>query len=120
MAQAKMLATIANIDKAILLDVDRNSVVERIAGRRTCPKCGHIHNIKFAGSSEFCSECGEKYVVRSDDTAESVNKRLDIFYKETYPVAEYYRTQGKLLTVDAGKNPEYTLEQIVKGLGKQK
>jgi adenylate kinase len=103
-----------------LLNAPREVVIERISGRRTCPKCGHIHNIKFAGNGEYCSECGEKYVVRSDDTPESVNKRLDIFYSETYPIAQYYRSKGKLLEVDAGKNPEYTLEQIVKGLEKQK
>lgn len=116
--QAHLLNGITNIDKVIYLDVDLGIVVDRLAGRRTCPKCSHIHNIKFAGDPDYCSECGTKYVVRSDDTEEAIKKRLDTFVKKTMPIVDYYRSLGKVLEVNANVDPEFTLKQITEGLGK--
>ncbi len=118
LTQAMLLDSITKIDKVVFLDIDFDTVVARIAGRRTCPKCGHIHNINFAGDKNKCSLCGTKYVVRSDDTEESIKKRLETFSKQTLPIVDYYKKQGKVLTVDANKTPATVLEQIVKGLGK--
>lgn len=115
--QAKMLETIATIDKVIYLDVDLSIVVKRLSGRRTCPKCSHIHNISFAGDPDYCSVCGTKYTVRSDDTEDAIKKRLETFVSKTLPIVDYYKEQGKVLTVNASVSPENTLEQIVKGFG---
>ena len=115
--QAYLLEKITKIDKVIYLEVDFNNVIERLTGRRTCPKCNHIHNIKYSGDPENCSICGTKYIIRSDDTAEAINKRLATFAEKTMPIVDYYKNKGLVLTVDANKNPEYTLEQILKGLG---
>lgn len=115
--QAYLLEKITQIDKVIYLDVDFNNVIERLTGRRTCPKCNHIHNIKYSGDPENCSVCGTKYIIRSDDTAEAINKRLATFAEKTLPIVKYYKQKGLVLTVDANKNPEYTLQQILKGLG---
>lgn len=116
--QAHLLEKITKIDKVIFLDVDYNIVIDRITSRRTCPKCGHIHNIHFAGSPDICSECGEKYIVRSDDTEEAIKKRLDTFNKKTLPIVDYYKKQGLVLSVDASVDPKHILDQIVKGLAK--
>lgn len=116
--QAYLLENIASIDKVIYLDVDMSIIVDRLAGRRTCPKCSHIHNIKFAGDPDYCSECGTKYVVRSDDTEDAIKKRLATFTQKTLPIVDYYRKQGKVLEVNANVDPEYTLKQITEGLGK--
>lgn len=116
--QAHLLEDITTIDKVIFLDVDFSIVIERITGRRTCPKCGHIHNIKYAGDPDNCSVCGTKYVVRSDDTEEAIKKRLATFTEKTMPIVDYYKQKGLVVSVDAGKNPEYTMEQIMNALGK--
>lgn len=116
--QAHLLEDITTIDKVIFLDVDFSIVIERITGRRTCPKCGHIHNIKYAGDPDNCSVCGTKYVVRSDDTEEAIKKRLATFTEKTMPIVDYYKQKGLVVSVDAGKNPEYTMEQIMSALGK--
>lgn len=116
--QAKLLENIAKVDKVIFLDVDFSIVIERITGRRTCPKCSHIHNIKYPGDPDYCSVCGTKYVVRSDDTEEAIKKRLATFTEKTLPIVDYYKEKGLVVTVDAGKNPDYTMEQIMVALGK--
>lgn len=116
--QAKLLDGIAKVDKVIFLDVDFSIVIERITGRRTCPKCSHIHNIKYAGDPEYCSVCGTKYVVRSDDTEEAIRKRLATFTEKTLPIVDYYKEKGLVVSVDAGKNPEFTIKQIMDALEK--
>lgn len=116
--QAKLLDGIAKVDKVIFLDVDFSIVIERITGRRTCPKCSHIHNIKYSGDPDYCSVCGTKYVVRSDDTEEAIQKRLATFTEKTMPIVDYYKAKGLVVTVDAGKNPEFTMKQIMDALEK--
>jgi adenylate kinase len=39
-------------------------------------------------------------VLRSDDTPETLAHRLEVYYKNTAPLIEYYRRQGKLKTMD--------------------
>lgn len=116
MNQAHLLDDIAKIDKVIFLEVDRDIVIERIGGRRTCPNCGHIHNIKFAGDPEKCSVCGTKYIVRADDTREAIEKRLNIFSVQTLPIIQYYKQKGLVLSIDASQTPEHSLKQIIEGL----
>lgn len=117
MDQAYLLKKITSIDKVIYLDVDFSIVIDRIAGRRTCPNCSHIHNIKYPGDPDYCSVCGTKYIIRADDTEEAIKKRLTTFVEKTLPIVEYYKQKGLVLQVDASLNPEHTLSQIIKGLG---
>ena len=117
-SQMQLLKKITQVDKVLYLDVDYDTVIDRIGGRRTCPKCGYIHNIKFAGDPENCSQCGTKYVTRSDDTEEAIKKRLETFQQQTIPVVEYFRKKNLVIDIDASKDPEHTLKQILKGLGK--
>lgn len=39
-------------------------------------------------------------VARADDTPETLKNRLAVYYKNTAPLLEYYKKQGKLVTVD--------------------
>ncbi|MDE2162099.1 MAG: adenylate kinase [Alphaproteobacteria bacterium] len=39
-------------------------------------------------------------VARADDTPETLKNRLAVYYKNTAPLLEYYKKQGKLATVD--------------------
>lgn len=54
-----------------------------------------VKNIK-----DVCPSCGGEIYQRSDDSPEGVSKRLGIYYKETVPVIEYYRSKGILVEVD--------------------
>ena len=39
-------------------------------------------------------------ILRTDDTPETLQHRLDVYYKNTAPLIDYYRAQGKLKTLD--------------------
>jgi len=50
--------------------------------------------------------------VRPDDNPETLKNRLEVYYKNTAPLLEYYRGQGKLVTVD-GMAP---IEEVTKAI----
>ena len=102
-AQAEILEqTGAPIRSVVLVDVPDEIIADRIAGRRTCPKCKagyHVRNLppKVEG---VCDVCGEKLVVRKDDNPETVKDRLVVYHQQTEPLIAYYRDKGLLRTVD--------------------
>jgi len=53
---------------------------------------------------------------RSDDTPEAIQARLDIYEKETLPVIEYYRKQGKILEIDGTPDIQTIFSNIVSQL----
>jgi adenylate kinase len=92
-----------NLDSVVELKVDDEALVGRISGRYSCAKCGagyHDTNKrpKVAG---VCDVCGStEFVRRADDNAETVQKRLMAYYRETAPLIGYYFAKGTLKSVD--------------------
>jgi adenylate kinase len=91
------------LDAVIELRVVDDVLVDRIAGRYACAKCGagyHDTNKKpkVAG---VCDSCGSTaFARRADDNAETVGKRLMAYYRETAPLIGFYYCKGQLKTVD--------------------
>ncbi len=90
------------MEYAIDVDVPDENIIERMSGRRVCPNCGATYHIvsmppKVEG---ICDACGTKLILRADDEAETVKKRLDVYHEQTQPLIDYYTKQGILHTVD--------------------
>jgi adenylate kinase len=112
-AQAKtldqmLLSQSKRVDRAVLFQIADNEVVNRIAGRRTCVKCGAMYHIITQRSKKdgICDACGSQLVQREDDKPEVIQKRLAVYHEQTAPLVEYYANQKKLSTVDAQKKPD--------------
>jgi len=80
-------------------------LVARIAGRRTCPKCGKMFNATSNPSraGDHCDECGTVLVLRRDDSAEVVEERLQVYLQETRPVVDFFKNRKLYFAVDGGK-----------------
>ncbi len=91
------------LDAAVLMDVDFEVLLKRLTGRRTCSLTGKLLNIYFSSPKELnaCTEAGGELIQRDDDNAETIQSRLDVYRRQTEPVIEYYRSKGRLKTVDA-------------------
>lgn len=89
------------IDKVLLIDVPKHLILERIAGRRFCTKCGSSYHIKFNPSKvqDKCQICGYDLVQRSDDKENVVLDRLSIYNITTKPLVDYYSTLGVLYKI---------------------
>ncbi len=91
------------LDAVVELKVDDAAMVSRISGRYSCAKCGagyHDTN-KIPKVAGVCDACGATtFSRRADDNAETVQKRLLEYYRETSPLIGYYFAKGKLKRVD--------------------
>ncbi len=96
------------VDFAINVDVPDENIVNRMSGRRACPKCGATYHIKYVPPKKegICDVCGEELVLRDDDKPETVKKRLGVYHEQTQPLIEYYTNKGILRTVDGTVDPK--------------
>ena len=113
MEQANALDKLAKPDLVIYLNLTREVAVDRILSRLTCSKCGQIYNAKRINTN-VCPNCGGKLEQRFDDTIESINKRFESFYKETYPLIDKYKKENVLFEVDASGTPEQVAKTCLK------
>ena len=91
------------LDAVIAFDVDEGALVERISGRFTCGNCGTGYHDKFRQTKNegVCDVCGgTDFTRRSDDQAESVRARLDVYRRQTAPILPYYETKGVVRHID--------------------
>ena len=117
-AQAEALDAFQNIDTAINLDVDKETVVKRLSGRRFCPDCNGTFHISTLENATVCPACGGKLIIRPDDSEATVRERLKVYEKNTLPLIEYYHSRGKLVTVDGNGGIDQVYARIVKALRK--
>ncbi|MBC7801221.1 MAG: adenylate kinase [Gemmatimonadaceae bacterium] len=91
------------IDAVIELKVDDAALVDRIAGRFTCAKCGAGYHDTFRQPHVpgVCDTCGnQEFTRRADDRRETVAARLAAYHTQTAPILPHYRDRGRLVTLD--------------------
>ncbi len=98
------------IDVVIYMDVSQDILLKRISGRQTCKSCGAVYNTYFFPPTKdgVCDACGGELYQRSDDTLETAQNRLDVYFEQTTPLIEHYRGQGLLHEVDG----QQVIEQV--------
>jgi adenylate kinase len=114
-----MLAKLGQpLDAVVLMEVEREELVRRISGRRTCRDCGRVFNVSTAGAGglagEACPKAGAPHRLfqRPDDNEHTVAERLKVYEEKTKPLVEFYRAQGLLRAIKA----EGSLAEVAKRL----
>ncbi|GBD97245.1 MAG TPA: adenylate kinase [Nitrospirae bacterium] len=92
----------APLDVALSVDVDKNDLMKRLTGRRTCRGCQQMYNIHFSPPQKegVCDKCGGELYQRDDDKEETIKNRLDVYEKATAPLIDYYGKKGILKSVE--------------------
>ncbi|SMG18925.1 adenylate kinase [Dethiosulfovibrio salsuginis] len=96
------------LDGVILLDVDDETVVNRLSGRRMCRGCGKIFNVSYKPSSkgDICDSCDGQLYQRDDDHESVIRNRLEVYHEQTAPLVTYYLAREQLFKVDAVKGDD--------------
>jgi adenylate kinase len=103
------------LDRVIEMTVDEAALVDRLAGRFTCAKCGVSYHDKNHRPKRdgVCDVCGStEFVRRADDKPESVKTRFEAYRKQTAPILPYYRAKGILTQVDGMAEIDDVTKQI--------
>ena len=87
------------IDRVVVLEASDEVLTERISGRRSCPSCGSVYNTVLAPprTEGVCDNDGTPLVHRADDTAATVQNRLNVYRRETEPLIAYYEGSKAIL-----------------------
>lgn len=92
------------LDAVLLLEIDPEALSRRMAGRRSCRRCGRVFHIASnpPRPGETCTD-GRPHDLfqRPDDNEETVRRRLAVYAERTQPLIDYYARQGLLRRIDA-------------------
>ena len=109
------------IDDALSIEVADEEIVKRMSGRRVCEKCGASYHTEFKKPEVegVCNLCGGKLVIRKDDEPETVKNRLNVYHEQTEPLKDFYKSCGKLITVEGQDKVEDTTRLVLDALENQ-
>lgn len=116
-----MLASLGrHIDHVLSLEVPLEMVVERLSGRRCCPKDLGIYHVTQAPprAPGVCDVCGSALVQRPDDREEVVRARQVTYRKDTEPLKAFYAKRGLLHPVDGTGTQDEVFARIQSALGR--
>lgn len=104
------------IDRALYIDVPREELVARLAGRWTCGSCGAIYHEASTPPTVpgVCDRCGGQLHQRADDRPEAVERRLRVYLAETLPLVDYYRSKDVLREVNGNQRPARVTEALLR------
>ena len=99
--------------------VPRAVIIERLAGRRTCKKCGALCHMVFDPPKRdgVCDHCGGELFQREDDKEETIANRLAVYDAQTAPLVDYYRRQGILREIDGVGSIDEIRARVMQALG---
>lgn len=111
---AALAASKRRIDRVISLEVPPEQIVERISGRRSCPKDGEVFHVVTNPPKQegVCDRCGTPLVQREDDREDKVTKRLSVYEEQTAPLKDHYQRAGLLRQVDGVGTQQHIFESI--------
>ena len=105
MLDALLAETGEAIDSIVVLEVDRNAIIERLSARRSCPECKAVYNVLNMPPKQdgVCDNCGAGLVHRKDDQPETIANRLDVYEQQTVPILEHYEGRVTIHRVDGNQ-----------------
>jgi adenylate kinase len=102
------------IDVVLCLVAPEEIIVERLGGRRDCPKCGAIYHIKNSPAKKegICDHCSASLITRDDQKPEVIRNRLEVYRKQTQPLIAFYRKKNLLKEINAIQSIEDVFRDI--------
>lgn len=114
LAQAILLEEKIGVDLIIDIYVSDELVIERLVNRLNCEQCGAIFNsiTRPPIKEGICDVCGGSLFVREDDNKEAIEKRLQIYHENNWPILDFFK--NKMIRVDGSKKIYEVGEEILR------
>ena len=105
------------LDYVINIEVNKDSLLERLTGRRICKDCGATYHLVFNPPAKegVCDRCGGELYQRADDNVETVQTRLEVNIQQSQPLITFYEGKGYLRNLD-GQQPIDKVFADIEGL----
>lgn len=111
------------IGNVILINISKETLQNRVIGRRVCEDCKKIYNINNLKESphkeSVCDKCGGALHQREDDNIKSFNIRYETYQEKTEDIIKYYKEKNVLYEVDGEKTKEELFESIEKIINRE-
>lgn len=122
-AQADALETILGemdigLDCVLYIRAPQDVIIRRLAGRRTCKRCGTLFHTEFNSPrrENICDRCDGELYQRQDDREKTVRARLRVYETQTAPLIDYYRKRGLVKEIDGDGSVEETRNRVLEAL----
>ncbi|KIY48259.1 adenylate kinase 1 [Fistulina hepatica ATCC 64428] len=104
------------LDSVVELVIDDQLLISRITGRLIHPGSGRSYHTAFNPPKKPMTDdvTGEPLIRRSDDNAETLQKRLKTYHQQTAPVVDYYKTARIWHGIDAAQSPSVVWDNLAK------
>jgi adenylate kinase len=108
------------IDRVVYLEVPQDVLLGRLSGRWICRDCSRSYHELFNQPTTpgVCDACGGSLYQRDDDKRETALRRLEVYFKDTAPLIDYYRDRGTLLTVNGDQSVDDVRRDLSIAVGK--
>ncbi len=122
MNQAEQLEKITNIDLVLSFNLSRESILDRLTGRWTCKNCQAIYHEKHLKPKieGKCDKCSGELYQREDQKKEVIEKRLEVYEKETKPLIDFYQKKGLLDNVYCEGEVEEVSKRVLSAIEKHR
>ena len=115
------------LNKVVHIDLPEEELVRRLGGRFSCRQCQAPHNIDLmavdggsAGMSGVeerkCQQCGGELYQRVDDSPDAIQRRIEVYRRETIPVLDFYRQRDLLVDVAGSGTIQAVNERVLVAL----
>ena len=108
----------ARVAAVLYIKVDEAVLIQRLSGRWMCRQAGHVYHQLFnpPKAAGVCDVDGSPLYQRSDDTEETVARRIAVYLRQTAPLIEYYRKRGQIIEIDGGQPIEVVARKALEAL----
>ncbi len=107
------------VDHVPYISASEAILVDRLSGRWTCKAQGHVFHEKYSPPKKpgVCDVDGSELCQREDDKAETVTRRIQVYFAQTAPLIAYYRERGLLSEIDGAQPVELVTRDLLAAIG---
>jgi adenylate kinase len=106
----------SSVRSALYIEVDRDELITRLAGRRVCTApAQHVYHVIWAPPKKegVCDSDGSPLEQRPDDQPETIRARLDKQLPPMYEVVDHYAERGALCAVRGDRPIDEVTQELL-------